>query len=159
MAVQRVPAFVKKINRVSRCYEGNIESSECFLLDHLLEKVVRWKTNLVEKFGEKKTVIFIGVHCRRTDYEHHHRVRSGSSLVDHVYFNKAFQIYRLTFPFGTFIFKLFECFFSRDKYNDKHIKVIFLAVSDDDKWIKAGEDLSPTFLLDIFRPTLENIQT
>ena len=74
---------------------------------------------------------------------------------------QSFSDLQVDFSFWDFkqISILFECFFSRDKYNDKHIKVIFLAVSDDDKWIKAGEDLSPTFSRDIFRPTLENIQT
>ena len=69
-------------------------------------------------------MIFIGIHCRRTDYKDHYEKVSGSSLgktkktkkilflpaplcvenstyyflsrplVDHVYFNRALEIYR-----------------------------------------------------------------
>merc|ERR1711976_750083 len=42
---------------------------------------------------------------------------SGSELVDHLFFDKAFEIYR-------------------NRYNKDGNKVIFLAVSDDNEWIK-----------------------
>ena len=53
-----------------------------------------WKEDIVRELGEKREIIFVGVHCRRTDYENHYRVVSGSSLVDQNYFNKAFELYR-----------------------------------------------------------------
>ena len=62
--------------------------------DRLLQHVADWKSRIAEKFPDNKKIIFVGVHCRRTDYDHHYRVVSGGSLVDHVYFNKAFEIYR-----------------------------------------------------------------
>ena len=62
--------------------------------DHLLERVANWKNEIAEKFSENKKILYIGVHCRRTDYENHYKVVSGGSLVDHVFFNKAFEIYR-----------------------------------------------------------------
>ena len=62
-------------------------------------------------------MIFVGVHCRRTDYAHHYKVVSGGTLVDHTFFDTAFDIYRR-------------------RYNDDMNKVIFLAVSDDNDWIK-----------------------
>ena len=62
-------------------------------------------------------MIFVGVHCRRTDYAHHYKVVSGGTLVDHTFFDTAFDIYRR-------------------RYNDDKNKVIFLAVSDDNDWIK-----------------------
>ena len=53
-----------------------------------------WKRKIEETLSEKKKMIFVGVHCRRTDYENHYKVVSGSTLVDQVYFDKAFDIYR-----------------------------------------------------------------
>ena len=47
-----------------------------------------------QKLQEKKKIIFIGIHCRRTDYKTHYEKVSGSSLVDHVYFDKALEIFR-----------------------------------------------------------------
>ena len=63
--------------------------------------------------------IFVGVHCRRTDYEKHLKVLHGATLVDHTFFDVAFDIYRR-------------------RYNDGKNKVIFLAVSDDENWIKVN---------------------
>ena len=65
--------------------------------------------------------IFVGVHCRRTDYENHLKVLhgDGATLVDHRFFDVAFDIYRR-------------------RYNDGKNKVIFLAVSDDENWIKVN---------------------
>ena len=78
-------------------------------------KVDEWKQGIKE--AETKNVIFVGVHCRRTDYAHHYKVVSGGTLVDHTFFDTAFDIYRR-------------------RYNDDMKKVIFLAVSDDNDWIK-----------------------
>ena len=44
-------------------------------------------------------------------------VNAGSKLVNHRFFEKAFDIYR-------------------ERYNDENSKVVFLAVSDDSSWIK-----------------------
>ena len=74
-----------------------------------------WK-NQIQSENSKK-IIFVGVHCRRTDYLTHIRVVSGATLVDHHFFDTAFEIYR-------------------KKYNDNFKKVIFLAVSDDYQWMK-----------------------
>ena len=63
--------------------------------------------------------IFVGVHCRRTDYENHLKVLHGATLVDHTFFDVAFDIYRR-------------------RYNDGQNKVVFLAVSDDENWIKVN---------------------
>ena len=64
-------------------------------LDHLLEFVREWKTEIIlSRRDEAKTVIFIGVHCRRTDFADHYQEVSGASLVDHIFFDKAFDIYR-----------------------------------------------------------------
>ena len=63
--------------------------------------------------------IFVGVHCRRTDYENHLKVLHGATLVDHKFFDVAFDIYRR-------------------RYDDGENKVIFLAVSDDPAWIKVS---------------------
>ena len=62
-----------------------------------MEHVATWKREIVQKLGEKKNIIFIGVHNRRTDYLEHSKIISGSTLVDQVYFNKAFDIYRWVF--------------------------------------------------------------
>jgi len=85
--------------------------------DHLIELVRDWKTDIILNRSEGKTLLFIGVHCRRTDFADHYLEVSGASLVDHVFFDKAFEIYR-------------------DRYNDEKHQVIFLAVSDDTDWIK-----------------------
>ena len=37
---------------------------------------------------------FVGIHNRRTDYLEHYKLISDATLVDQVYFNKAFEIYR-----------------------------------------------------------------
>lgn len=86
--------------------------------DHLLEFVREWKTEIIlSRRDEAKTVIFIGVHCRRTDFADHYQEVSGASLVDHIFFDKAFDIYR-------------------ERYNNENQQVAFLAVSDDNHWIK-----------------------
>ena len=69
--------------------------------------------------AEARTVIFVGVHCRRTDYAHHYKVVSGGTLVDRTFFDAAFDVYR-------------------ERYNDQQNKVVFLAVSDDPKWMKVA---------------------
>ena len=53
-----------------------------------------WKTEIILSLPAGKTIIFIGVHCRRTDYADHYQEVSGGSLVDHKFFDKAFDIYR-----------------------------------------------------------------
>ena len=75
-----------------------------------------WKQIIRE--AQNKTVIFVGVHCRRTDYGDH-LAMFGSSMVDHRFFDTAFDMYRR-------------------KYNDENNKVIFLAVSDDPAWLKTN---------------------
>ena len=70
--------------------------------------------------AETLNPIFVGVHCRRTDYENHLKVLHGeATLVDHNFFDIAFDIYRR-------------------RYDDGENKVIFLAVSDDTDWIKVN---------------------
>ena len=66
-----------------------------------------------------KKIVFVGVHCRRTDYANHLNavVANGTTLVDQNYFDRAFQIYR-------------------ERYNSEERQVMFLAVSDDNEWIK-----------------------
>ena len=59
-----------------------------------MEHVRTWKREIVQKLGDKKNIIFVGVHNRRTDYLKHYNLVSGATLVDQVYFNKAFEIYR-----------------------------------------------------------------
>ena len=92
--------------------------------DHLLAQVEDFKQSI--RGGEARTVIFVGVHCRRTDYAHHYKVVSGGTLVDRTFFDAAFAVYR-------------------ERYNDQQNKVVFLAVSDDPKWMKV--DFSINLLL------------
>ena len=91
-----------------------------------------WKREIVQKLSIKKKIIFIGVHNRRTDYSHHYQVVSNSVLVDQVYFNTAFEIYR----YHQTLCQLQELLVFRKKYNDDKNQVVFLAVSDDNEWIK-----------------------
>ena len=65
--------------------------------DHLQDHVSTWKREIVKKLSLKKKIVFIGVHNRRTDYSHHYEIVSQSTLVDEVYFNTAFEIYRLNY--------------------------------------------------------------
>ena len=118
--------------------------------DHLLKHVSTWKREIIQNLSLKKNVVFIGVHNRRTDYLNHYQVVSNSVLVDQVYFNTAFEIYRYSHqPMCNFfsssrtcqlvnIYSLliFNRFLYRKKYNDDENQVVFLAVSDDNQWIK-----------------------
>ena len=92
--------------------------------DHLLAQVEDFKQSI--QAAEARSVIFVGVHCRRTDYAHHYKVVSGGTLVDRTFFDAAFAVYR-------------------ERYNDQQNKVVFLAVSDDPKWMKV--DFSINLLL------------
>ena len=84
--------------------------------DHLLLLVEQWKQSIREI--QTKNVIFVGVHCRRTDYQNHLDTKYEKAiLVDKAFFDVAFDIYR-------------------SRYDDEKNKVIFLAVSDDSEWIK-----------------------
>ena len=74
--------------------QTSIKGKQISSLDHLVEHVSTWKREIVQKIHEKKRVIFIGVHNRRTDYAKHYKIISNSTLVDQVYFNTAFDIYR-----------------------------------------------------------------
>ena len=74
----------------------------------------RWKQSIRQE--ENKTVIFVGVHCRKTDYDARLRA-TGGCIVDHRFYDAALDIYRR-------------------RYNDEKNKVIFLAVSDDPNWMK-----------------------
>ena len=85
--------------------------------DHLLAQVESFKQSI--RAAEARSVIFVGVHCRRTDYAHHYKVVSGGTLVDRTFFDAAFDVYR-------------------ERYNDQKNKVVFLAVSDDPKWLKVA---------------------
>ena len=108
--------------------------SQLVFHDHLLQSVKQWKTNLTAE--SSKEIVFVGVHNRRTDYANHLSVvnagnsgfwlvdtsstlfwLAGATLVDQRFFDKAFQIYR-------------------DKFNNDRRQVMFLAVSDDNQWIK-----------------------
>jgi len=68
----------------------------------------------------EENVIFVGVHYRGTDFIKFLKERSGSSPVDHHFYDTAFDIYR-------------------KRYNKDGQKVVFLAVSDDPIWIKVRE--------------------
>ena len=98
--------------------------------DHLLQHVEQWKNSIIE--STIKNIIFVGtflkfllkiyfqlsgVHCRRTDYKNHYAWGSGGTLVDHRFFDAAFDVYR-------------------GRYNDERHQVIFLTVSDDITWIR-----------------------
>ena len=122
--------------------------------DHLLKHVSTWKREIIQNLSLKKNVVFIGVHNRRTDYSHHYKVVSNSVLVDQVYFNTAFEIYRYILTifctlYATLLQGVFKVsnhivveqqmqlqIFYRKKYNDDKNQVVFLAVSDDNEWIK-----------------------
>ena len=95
--------------------------------DHLLALVEDFKQSI--RAAEARSVIFVGVHCRRTDYAHHYKVVSGGTLVDRTFFDAAFDVYR-------------------ERYNDQENKVVFLAVSDDPKWMKV--DFSIIFYSDVY---------
>ena len=86
--------------------------------DHLTKHVKQWKNSILSQYASNE-VIFVGVHCRRTDYANHLNavVANGTTLVDQRYFDRAFQIYR-------------------ERYNSEERQVRFLAVSDDNEWIK-----------------------
>ena len=86
--------------------------------DHLTQQVEAWKSSIRKEFNNKN-IVFIGVHARRTDYDKHLIEFSGSIPVDQRFYDKAFEIYR-------------------KRYNNKDDKVVFLAVSDDTKWIKVS---------------------
>ena len=62
-------------------------------------------------------ILDIGVHCRRGDFIKYLKKFSGANVVDYHFFDTALDIYR-------------------QKYNNGNNKVIFLAVSEDVKWIK-----------------------
>eukprot|EP00092_Neocalanus_flemingeri_P031120 GFUD01033803.1.p1 GENE.GFUD01033803.1~~GFUD01033803.1.p1 ORF type:complete len:395 (+),score=73.09 GFUD01033803.1:156-1340(+) len=79
--------------------------------------VNQWMAEVEESEQFSGEIIYIGVHCRRTGYAHHLSVISNASLVDHHFFDRAFQIYRT-------------------RYNTPSTRVIFLAVSDELAWIK-----------------------
>ena len=86
--------------------------------DHLLLLVEQWKQSIRET--QTKNVIFVGVHCRRTDYEKHlNTLYEKATLVDKAFFDVAFDIYR-------------------SRYDNEKNKVIFLTVSDDSEWIKVS---------------------
>ena len=104
--------------------------------DHLLEHVAAWKKEIRQKLSGKKKILFIGVHNRRTDFYKHYKIISNSTLVDQVYFNTAFEMYRYVIDYIGLKYICRAYIFSRKKYNDAKNRVIFLAVSDDNQWIK-----------------------
>merc|ERR1711892_1222873 len=64
-----------------------------------------------------KEVVFVGVHCRRTDYAHQLWKSSRANMVDKRYFDRSFDIYR-------------------SRYSQPATQVVFLVVSDDTAWVK-----------------------
>ena len=65
--------------------------------------------------------------------------------MDHHHFDKAFQVYRSGFkPSQDNIYRYllkyirFMIYILRSRYNGKKTEVVFLAVSDDNKWIKVS---------------------
>ena len=85
--------------------------------DHLTKHVKQWKNSILSQYANTE-VIFVGVHCRRTDYAKHlNNMNGGATLVNKTFYEEALRLYRI-------------------KYNSKDHKVIFLAVSDDYEWIK-----------------------
>ena len=102
--------------------------------DHLLQHVDKWKESIINEkrkktifVGKPQALVFsfrnfsftylLGVHCRRTDFKRHYSWVSNGTLVDHRFFDAAFDIYRR-------------------RYNDDRNQVIFLTVSDDIAWIR-----------------------
>jgi len=83
--------------------------------NRLIEHVKNFKKQIQNEIPEN--VVFVGVHYRGTDFVNYLKKRSGSSPVDHHFYDKAFDIYR-------------------KRYNNLKQKVIFLAVSDDPRWLK-----------------------
>ena len=79
-------------------------------------------------------MIFVGVHCRKTDYDARLRA-SGGCIVDHRFYDAALDIYRR-------------------RYDDQENKVIFLAVSDDPAWIKVSWRSHPLKSMLFFREIL-----
>eukprot|EP00090_Calanus_glacialis_P028129 TRINITY_DN4506_c0_g1_i6.p1 TRINITY_DN4506_c0_g1~~TRINITY_DN4506_c0_g1_i6.p1 ORF type:complete len:402 (-),score=64.60 TRINITY_DN4506_c0_g1_i6:206-1411(-) len=103
--------------------------------------VDQWLAELREETSSEKEIIFVGVHCRRTDYGWHMESLAGATMVDHTYFDKAFDIYR-------------------SRYNTDSSQVVFLAVSDDQAWIKAnlGKHSDVRFGLDFSQGQIEDAQ-
>ena len=67
----------------------------------------------------------------------------GARLVDHKYFEKAFDIYRLeSVPLSPYV----QVYTRRAKYNTLTTQVVFLVVSDDQQWIKVGKHFFLYFL-------------
>ena len=77
-----------------------------------------WKSSISEESAEK--VVFVSVHVRRTDYMNHMNIVNGAPLINERFFDKAFEI-------------------CRERYNSVGRKVIFLATSDDNNWIKVNK--------------------
>ena len=85
-------------------------------------------------------MIFVGVHCRKTDYDARLRA-NGGCIVDHRFYDAALDIYRR-------------------RYNDERNKVIFLAVSDNPGWIKVWwSDRIPYNFCFFFREILVTMLT
>eukprot|EP00092_Neocalanus_flemingeri_P006359 GFUD01006845.1.p1 GENE.GFUD01006845.1~~GFUD01006845.1.p1 ORF type:complete len:394 (-),score=65.44 GFUD01006845.1:16-1137(-) len=78
-----------------------------------------WLADITQDNLSGKQILFIGVHCRRGEgmFAEHMMALSGATMVDHHYFDRAFDIYR-------------------SRYNNPTTEVIFLVVSDEPAWIK-----------------------
>ena len=82
-----------------------IDAKGLFASDHLKKHVSEWKRGIIQKFPDKN-IIFVGVHCRRTDFHKHYKEVSNSTLVGQSYFNTAFEIYRYAPVLNVLILKI-----------------------------------------------------
>ena len=83
---------------------------------HLVNAESNFLTIFVElpHLETKKNIIFIGVHCRRTDYVAHYRDFSHGDLVDRQHFISSFEIFRFNS----------QHFFIKAKYQSRTFKII-----------------------------------
>jgi len=79
--------------------------------------VSSWLDNIRQNDRTGLDIIFVGVHCRRTDYAAQLMQASNATLVDHHFFDTAFHMYR-------------------SWYNNATARVIFLVATDDIVWTK-----------------------
>ena len=55
-----------------------------------------WLWDIKTQFGVGKELVYVGVHCRRTDYGEYMKRKYGGNAneVDHHFFEKGFDMYR-----------------------------------------------------------------
>ena len=76
--------------------------------DHLLDHVTSWKEQISSQLGSEclkliffyqtfadtsENLVFIGVHCRRTDFVEHYKHFAHGNLVDHNHFDNSFEVF------------------------------------------------------------------